>query len=229
MDWDQIHCIFLAKLKFADWDTKERICGFATCRVIITNLRICDLRTGTPQKFAYLRLRNEPKNLLVCTQLALYGVWSSCLPKLCTATILLVLYNIFFLSFIPEYHRRLCKYCLPSLQWYPPYTHTKRQATQHDCLPILLGGGDKWIEIVYGTVRKKIFCIGPTRAATAGQKSLVPARQAQQTNQGRTHFIFIHWVPIYLSFNSQQGSPLSRISDALTLSQNIPQNTQYTK
>jgi hypothetical protein len=28
--------------------------------------------------------------------------------------------------------------------------HTKRQATQHDCLPSLLGSGDKGIEIVYG-------------------------------------------------------------------------------
>jgi hypothetical protein len=53
--------------------------------------------------------------------------------------------NIIFLSFIPEYHRRLC-----SLQWYPTETHIKREATLHDCLPKLLGGGDKWIEIVYG-------------------------------------------------------------------------------
>jgi hypothetical protein len=27
---------------------------------------------------------------------------------------------------------------------------TKRQATQHGCLPSLLGGGDEGIEIVYG-------------------------------------------------------------------------------
>ncbi len=31
-----------------------------------------------------------------------------------------------------------------------PETHTKRQATQHDCLPSFLGGGDKGIERVYG-------------------------------------------------------------------------------
>jgi hypothetical protein len=31
-----------------------------------TNLRICDLRTGTPKKLADLRLRNEPKNLRIC-------------------------------------------------------------------------------------------------------------------------------------------------------------------
>jgi len=29
-------------------------------------------------------------------------------------------------------------------------THTKRQATQHDCLLSLLDDGDKGIEIVYG-------------------------------------------------------------------------------
>jgi hypothetical protein len=31
----------------------------------ITILRICDLRTGTPQKFADLRLQNEPKHLQI--------------------------------------------------------------------------------------------------------------------------------------------------------------------
>jgi hypothetical protein len=82
--------------------------------------------------------------------------------------------------------------------------HTKRQSTQHGCLPSLLGEGDKVIEIVYGE-RKKIFCTGPIRPAKAEQKSLAPARQAQRTNQERTPFICPLWVPIYLSFNSQQG------------------------
>ncbi len=54
-----------------------------------------------------------------------------------------------------------------------PETHTKRQVTQHG----LLGIGDKAVEI-HCTVRKKIFCAGPTRAAKAEQKSPVPARQA---------------------------------------------------
>jgi hypothetical protein len=35
-----------------------------------------------------------------------------------------------------------------------PEKHTKRQVTQHDCLPSLLGNGNKWFEIVYG---EKIF------------------------------------------------------------------------
>ncbi len=65
---DQKHCFILcnfADLRFADWETKE-ICGFAICGCIITNFRICDLRTGIPQIFADLRLQNEPKNLRIC-------------------------------------------------------------------------------------------------------------------------------------------------------------------
>ncbi len=37
-----------------------------------------------------------------------------------------------------------------------PEIHTKRKATQHGCLPNLLGDGDKGIEIVYGE-EEKIF------------------------------------------------------------------------
>jgi hypothetical protein len=40
-----------------------------------------------------------------------------------------------------------------------PDTHTKRQATQHDCLPCLLGDGDKRNDIVYGK-DKNIFAQG---------------------------------------------------------------------
>jgi hypothetical protein len=63
-------------------------------------------------------------------------------------------------------------------------THTKRKANQHGCLPRLLNNGDKGIEIEYDG--GKIFCTGPTSAAKEEQKSLVPTRQAQQTNQRRT-------------------------------------------
>jgi hypothetical protein len=51
----------------------------------------------------------------------------------------------------------------------------------------LLGDGNKGIEIVYG--EEKILCTGTTRVAKTEQKSLVPARQAQRTNQGETPFI----------------------------------------
>ncbi len=41
-----------------------------------------------------------------------------------------------------------------------PETHTKRQATQHDYLPSLLGDGAKRIKKVYGE-EKKYFVLGP--------------------------------------------------------------------
>jgi hypothetical protein len=56
--------------------------------------------------------------------------------------------------------------------------HARRQATQHGCLPSLLGDGVKGFEIVYR--EEKIFCTGPTCAAKAEQKSLLPARKANQ-------------------------------------------------
>jgi hypothetical protein len=58
----------------------------------------------------------------------------------------------------------------------------------------MLGDGDKGIEIVYG--EEKIFCSGPTRAAKAEQKSLLP----------------LSFVPIHISFNRQQKPPLSSLS-----------------
>jgi hypothetical protein len=51
-----------------------------------------------------------------------------------------------------------------------------------------LGDGDKGIEIVYG--EEKILFTGPTRAAKAEQKFLVPARQAKRANQEWTTLIF---------------------------------------
>jgi hypothetical protein len=55
----------IADLRFADWNTKE-IYWYEICGLIITNFRLCDLRTGTPQKFVDLRLRKEPKNFRIC-------------------------------------------------------------------------------------------------------------------------------------------------------------------
>ncbi len=45
-----------------------------------------------------------------------------------------------------------------SLWWAVPETHTRSQATQHDCLPSLLSDWDKWFETVYR--EEKIFCLG---------------------------------------------------------------------
>jgi hypothetical protein len=52
----------------------------------------------------------------------------------------------------------------------------------------LLVVGDKGIEIVY--IEEKIFCIGPTRAAKAEQKSLVPAQgRSEPTKKGPLSFV----------------------------------------
>jgi hypothetical protein len=36
-------------------------------------------------------------------------------------------------------------------------THIKRQVTQHDCLPSLLGDGGRWIEILYSEERNILY------------------------------------------------------------------------
>ncbi len=58
-----------------------------------------------------------------------------------------------------------------------PETYTKIQATQHGCLPSLLGAM-RTKRLKQCTVRKKISCTGPTREAKAVQKSLAPALRA---------------------------------------------------
>ncbi len=63
----------------------------------------------------------------------------------------------------------------------------RAQSTQHGCLSSLLVDGGKGNEIVHSEGEK--ICTKPTRAAKAEQKSLVPARQAQGTNQRRPPFI----------------------------------------
>ncbi len=87
-----------------------------------------------------------------------------------------------------------------------PEKHTKRQATHHGCLPSLLGDGDKGIEMVYGEEKNILY--RADLSSPGRTKSLVPARQAQRTNQERAP----SFVPIHLSFNSEQGPPLSSIS-----------------
>ena len=61
---------------------------------------------------------------------------------------------------------------------------------------------------------KKYILYWATRATKGRQKSHVLAQRAHRTNQERIHFICISWVPMHLSFNSQQGPPLSRLSGA---------------
>ncbi len=54
---------------------------------------------------------------------------------------------------------------------------------------------------------KKVFCTWLTRAAKAGQKSLVPARRAKE---GPLSFVLFE--PPFDSVSSQQGPPLSIVS-----------------
>jgi hypothetical protein len=68
----------------------------------------------------------------------------------------------------------------------------------------MLGDEDKRIEIVYGE-EKNILCTGPTRAAKAGQKSLVTAWQAQGTNQEKNPFHCTLWVPITSASTVSRG------------------------
>ncbi len=60
-----------------------------------------------------------------------------------------------------------------------------------------------WNTVVYGDGKR--FCTWPTRSAKAGQKSLVPARQAQWTNQEGPLSFVIFESPFCLSFNSPQS------------------------
>ncbi len=88
------------------------------------------------------------------------------------------------------------------------FTVTNSQITTA-CPVCLTMGANK---VKNRAARKIIICTGLTRAAKAGHKSIVLARQAQQNSQGRTPVICIPRVPICRSFNSQQGPPLSGLS-----------------
>jgi hypothetical protein len=74
-----------------------------------------------------------------------------------------------------------------------------------DRRPSTTGDGDKGTGIVY--VEEKIFSTGPTRAAKTEQKLL----------SWHNKPICTLWVPIHLSLNSQQGSPLCSVSTCSTL------------
>ncbi len=85
--WIRNTAFFLANLRVCELrtGTPGKFCKFAICGLISTNLRICDFRTGTPKKCAYLRLRNEPKNL----RIAICGLKKfACPPLLKTNTAL---------------------------------------------------------------------------------------------------------------------------------------------
>ncbi len=80
-------------------------------------------------------------------------------------------------------------------------SHRDSRPSMTACLGCWAMGTDK---VKMCTVRKIIFCIGPTRAAKAEQKSIILKRRAQRTDQGRIPSICTLRVPMCLSFNSQQ-------------------------
>ncbi len=89
-----------------------------------------------------------------------------------------------------------------------PETYTKRQATQHGCLPSLLGDGDKGIEIVYD--EEKIVCPGQPRQ----NKNLLYRHDKPYEPNKKEPLSFVllesHFT---LVTTSQQGPPLSSVSD----------------
>jgi hypothetical protein len=66
------------------------------------------------------------------------------------------------------------------------------------------------------SVRKTIFCTGPTRAAKARKKIFCIGRRSLR-NQPRKNPLHLHSLSpqFHLSFNSQQGPPLSSLSGPL--------------
>ncbi len=53
-----------------------------------------------------------------------------------------------------------------------PETHFNRQATRHDCLPSLMGNGNKIIEIVYGDDGDEYFVLGRLQQSRKGKNLL---------------------------------------------------------
>ncbi len=78
--------------------------------------------------------------------------------------------------------------------------HTLEKPTLRDCLPSLLGDGDKWIEVVY--IEEKYSCINmksPTNYSNQGRTPfictlLVHICPRFQRSAGATPLWFVHWA-----------------------------------
>ncbi len=98
-----------------------------------------------------------------------------------------------------------------------PETHNKRQATQHSCLPSLLGDVDKGIEKVYGEETSILYCMDRLEHTKAETK-ISCTNTTSPTNQPRKDPIHLYSLnPIHLSFISRLGPPLYIVSLGLTL------------
>ncbi len=75
------------------------------------------------------------------------------------------------------------------LDSFKPEKHTKRQETQHDCLPSLLDDGDKEIEKVYGE-EKKYFVLGRIEQPSKNKNLLYRHDKPNEpTNSGPLSFV----------------------------------------
>ncbi len=103
-------------------------------------------------------------------------------------------------------------------------THTKRQATQHGCLPSLLGDGGhmNWNSVRW---RKKHFALGRLEQPWQDKNFLYRHDKSNEpAKEGPFHLLSLspHWL--YLSFNSPQGRPLSSLSAPMLAHLNTPTN-----
>jgi hypothetical protein len=94
-------------------------------------------------------------------------------------------FNNFF-KFLLILHRAVIPRWL-SLRRTSLWPETQRQATQHACLPTQVAGRMGTNKVKRCTAKKIIFCTWLTRAAKAGQKSIVPSR-INQPNKEPSNF-----------------------------------------
>jgi len=91
-------------------------------------------------------------------------------------------------------------------------THTRRQATQHDCLSSLLGDGDKWSKIVYGE-EKVYFVLGRLEQPRQDKNLLYwHDKPKEPTKEG--HLYLYSLSPHSPQFqHSARATPLYSLSD----------------
>ncbi len=105
--------------------------------------------------------------------------------------------------------------CLPWNAISQPEKHTKRLATQHGCLPLLAGrwGHRNWNSVQWG---KKYFVLGRLEQPRQNKKLLYWHAKPNKPTKKGPPCICTLWVPIHLSFNSQQWPPLSNVVSLVT-------------
>ncbi len=94
------------------------------------------------------------------------------------------------------------------------YTDTKRQATQHGCMPSWLGDGDKGVDKVYGE-EKSILYMAYCRAESQGNKNLLyrQDKPKEPTKEGPLSFVLFESPFTSVSTLSvSRGHPLSSLS-----------------